>query len=359
MSSPLMRKTGYQNPCNKLGYITSTQISHPDRKIPSRSVPLVRTTIYDEKPLEYVMKNPLPQHDGYLTTTNDIYHRRKYYDYKYAQPSHPIAPSLENIHYIKPWALKIGEKSFNPQPIYDCSESKDAFKARHPIADIYGDPVYPDPIRNVYVPIGRDHVEEFDNDEPSTIRAAHPYLSQSQFAHRRFRPEELAEHSTMNRLFHEKPKDVAIKLRIIPVEGPFEQKLSSTNTLPNYDVKKEASSPNDYSNQKYFFRRPLYRGCPPRVFKPVPRLGWAPLTQESYGWPFHCFNKENTTCAFAMCMYQPKQTFAEARKVPWMYTTESQTYGRGRPVSTFINIHGPNTREWASNIIGEDCHFSN
>lgn len=275
MSSRLLRKTGYQDPCNKLGYVTATQIGHPDRNSPARSVPLVRTTIYDEKPLEYVMKNPLPS----------------------------------------------------------------------------------DPVRNVYVPVGRDYVYEFNNDEPSAIRTAHPYLSQSQFTHRRFRPEELTEHASMNRLFHEKHKDVAIKLRILPVEGPFEQKLSSTNTLPNYDVRKEAPSPNDYSNQKYYFRRPLYRGCPPRVFKPVPRLGWAPLTQESYGWPFHCFNKENHTSAFAMCMYQPKETMADVRKVPWMYSTESQTYGGRRPVSTFINIHGPTTREIASNTIGEDCHF--
>ena len=82
---------------------------------------------------------------------------------------------------------------------------KDAFKARHPIQDVYGEPVYvPFGGRDVFVPSGRAYVYEFNRDEPSAIRAAHPYFTQTRFAHRLFSPEELAEHATMNRIYNHK-----------------------------------------------------------------------------------------------------------------------------------------------------------
>ena len=45
--------------------------------------------------------------------------------------------------------MKMSTKHFNPKPTYDRSETKDAFKARHPIQDVYGDPVPSDPVRDV------------------------------------------------------------------------------------------------------------------------------------------------------------------------------------------------------------------
>ena len=83
--------------------------------------------------------------------------------------------------------------------------------------------------------------------------------------------------------------------------------------------------------------------------------GCSPLTKESYEWPYHCFNKENSTSAFSMCCFQPKQTIAEVNKTPWMYKTESQIYGSGKPVSNYIDTLSGPIRDYANNTIGNEC----
>ena len=41
------------------------------------------------------------------------------------------------------------DRNYNPKPLNDLSESKDKYRAKHPMADIYGDYVPSDPVRNV------------------------------------------------------------------------------------------------------------------------------------------------------------------------------------------------------------------
>ena len=69
---------------------------------------LIQTTIYDEKPIEYVMKNPLPVHDRHVTTTNGTYHRAKFHDHMYAQPEYPKAAQNDLVNLVRPdWHRKV------------------------------------------------------------------------------------------------------------------------------------------------------------------------------------------------------------------------------------------------------------
>jgi len=57
--------------------------------------------MFDGKPLEMMMQNPLPLHDTYVTT-NRVFHGRKFLEEEYRQPMHFQAPPLRRVHYIKP-----------------------------------------------------------------------------------------------------------------------------------------------------------------------------------------------------------------------------------------------------------------